>query len=102
MTPSDQNQSRAARPSWSYDPAPRLEGRPQRHLIAFISDCCTIDEKTAVASSALQRAYITWCNKFGLTPMTQTRFGLLLKSIGFDNFRLTRSSRGWSGICLRE
>ena len=65
----------------------------------FIADCCLQKQQLSVKASALYRAYNSWSESRGESPLSMTRFGTRLTERGIG--RVKNSVMYYVGIALR-
>lgn len=67
---------------------------------AFLDECCELDEQLSVQASALYKAYHSWAQRRGETPLSMTRFGTRLGERGIG--KVKRGSIYYEGIWLLQ
>lgn len=82
------------RPPW------RIDGLPERHVMAFLRDTFQRDKRGQVRACDLRIAYLNWCASFDLASMSEKRLASILSALGFAQYRVT-AGRGWRGLRRR-
>jgi putative DNA primase/helicase len=68
----------------------------------FLADCCIEKPSTQVKVQDLHKAYKSWCDANGETPLGKLAFGTRLTERGFIQRKQTAGVRYWVGIGLLD
>jgi putative DNA primase/helicase len=68
----------------------------------FLSDCCVKDPKKQTKASTLYETYKAWCEANGEKLLTSTGFGTRMRGCPGVSKQITRQSKVYSGVVLRE
>ena len=90
----------ARRPLW-FRPKEESNRLIKAHIRAFVHDKCRRGKRLTESAGALWYAYLGWCRRHAIVPMSQNRLGRALTSYGFARGRCNGGTlRIWRGLRL--